>query len=177
MLNTNSIRYNRQLKKASIYTLERTKLFKLISLKQKTEKKVVKTTKKQSIKEKLNIGKPLIFNEKEQHSFSEWLTLLQTKKIDRKSPVPTDNILVNKFLDNKQQINRAKKNLFFKATNIAKNSLVENDDLVTPTLAKVYLEQGHYDKAIGAYNKLILKYPKKSTFFAAQIELIKNKTK
>ena len=62
LLNTNSIRYNRQLKKASIYTLERAKLFQLISLKQKTEKKVVKTTKKQSIKEKLNIGKPLIFN-------------------------------------------------------------------------------------------------------------------
>ena len=55
--------------------------------------------------------------------------------------------------------------------------LIENEELVTPTLAKVYFEQHHYEKAINAYKKLILKYPKKSTFFAAQIELIKNKIK
>ena len=50
--------------------------------------------------------------------------------------------------------------------------MIENDELVTPTLAKVYLEQEHYEKAISAYEKLILKYPKKNSFFAAQIKLI-----
>ena len=59
-----------------------------------------------------------------------------------------------------------------KATDAAKESLIENNELVTPTLAKVYLEQEHYGKAILAYEKLILKYPEKSSFFADQIKLI-----
>ena len=54
----------------------------------------------------------------------------------------------------------------------AKESLIENDEIVTETLARVYLEQAHYDKAIAAYEKLSLKYPQKSSFFAKQIKLI-----
>ena len=72
---------------------------------------------------------------------------------------------------------KPKKEVFFKAIDIAKESLINNDELVTPTLAKVYLEQGHYEKAISAYKKLILKYPKKSSLFASQIELIKELNK
>ena len=58
------------------------------------------------------------------------------------------------------------------AVDVVKESLVENNELVTPTLAKVYLEQEHYEKAISAYKKLSLKYPKKNSFFANQIKLI-----
>ena len=43
---------------------------------------------------------------------------------------------------------------------------------VTETLARVYLEQEHYEKAKLAYQNLSLKYPEKSSFFASQIELI-----
>jgi len=39
-------------------------------------------------------------------------------------------------------------------------------------LARVYLEQQHFDKAISAYKKLSLKYPEKSSLFADQINLI-----
>ena len=49
---------------------------------------------------------------------------------------------------------------------------MENNELVTETLARVYLEQQHFEKAIEAYKKLSLKYPKKSSFFADQINLI-----
>ena len=56
-----------------------------------------------------------------------------------------------------------------------KTSLIEKDELkVTETLARVYLEQGHLDKAIEAYKKLSLKYPKKSSLFAEQIKLIED---
>ena len=69
------------------------------------------------------------------------------------------------------------KETFFKPTIAAKKSLIQNDDLITPTLAEVYFKQEYYEKAIEAYEKLILKYPEKSIFFANQIKLIKKELK
>lgn len=62
---------------------------------------------------------------------------------------------------------------FFSATETAKKSLSENDDFITETLANIYKEQGHFDKAIDAFEKLILKFPEKNTLFASQISDIK----
>ena len=45
---------------------------------------------------------------------------------------------------------------------------------MTETLAKVYVAQKKYKKAIQAYKILILKNPEKSGFFADQIRAIKN---
>ena len=100
---------------------------------------------------------------------------LMRRKINRVEKTTTKQ-LINNFIEKKPNINIAKKNAFFKPIDIAKESLIENESLVTPTLAKVYLEQEHYDKAISAYEKLILRYPKKNSFFANQIKLI-NKLK
>lgn len=52
----------------------------------------------------------------------------------------------------------------------------EEGALVTETLAKVYIRQKHYKKAIQAYEILKLKYPEKSSFFAARIAEIKELT-
>lgn len=49
----------------------------------------------------------------------------------------------------------------------------EEITLVTETLAKVYIKQGHFKKAIQAYEILKLKYPEKSSFFATRISEIK----
>ena len=173
LLNTDSIRYNRQLKKAAAYSLDREKLFKLISL-NKVEQPIITNISKK-LEDKLTIGQPLAFNNEEEYSFLEWLALSKIKRIDR-TPKTNTKQLIDNFIAQKISISKPKKTAFFKPIDIAKESLIENESIVTPTLAKVYLEQGHYDKAISAYTKLCLKYPEKNSLFAKQIELI-NKLK
>lgn len=164
LLNINSIRYDEQIKKAAVYARSRKKLFFLISAKEK------------------NIGiknndtnlnkKPLKFEDNDTHSFSQWLSLSHVKKIRNYNS--QDKIITN-FIQSEHEIKLKKNEEFFQPSTAAKKSLNQNNNLITPTLAEVYLKQGHFDKAISAYEKLILKYPQKSTFFAEKIKLIKNK--
>ena len=182
LLNTNSIRYNRKLKKAALHSIERKSLLKLITQNildnklviQKntlTKTSVVNNDKfNQRVEQKLNIGTPLDFNENEEHSFSEWLSISKIKKINR-SVVKDNEELIDNFIENNPKI-IVKKNKFFSPSQAAKDSIQEKDEFVTETLARVYLEQKHFDKAIEAYKKLSLKYPKKNSFFAGQIKLI-----
>ncbi|MET4080572.1 tetratricopeptide (TPR) repeat protein [Pedobacter sp. UYP30] len=59
--------------------------------------------------------------------------------------------------------------------NKAKKSAEDHYDLVTETLAKIYIEQMLYPKAIDTYKKLSLKYPEKSPYFADLIKSIEKK--
>jgi tetratricopeptide (TPR) repeat protein len=56
--------------------------------------------------------------------------------------------------------------------NVAEKSVTENDELITETLASIYFQQKNYEKAKESYQKLSLKYPEKSIYFAARIEEI-----
>ncbi|NJB36658.1 hypothetical protein [Croceivirga sp. JEA036] len=60
-----------------------------------------------------------------------------------------------------------------KKVDISDTQKVDASQLMTETLAKVYLEQKKYKKAIQAYKILSLKYPEKSGFFADQIRAVK----
>jgi hypothetical protein len=60
--------------------------------------------------------------------------------------------------------------------NKAKKSAEDQDELVTETLAAIYIDQMLYHKAIASYKKLMLKFPEKSRYFAAKIEQLQKRT-
>ena len=59
--------------------------------------------------------------------------------------------------------------------NKAKKSAEDQNDLVSETLANIYIEQMLYDKAIDTYEKLSLKFPEKRRYFADLIQSIEKK--
>ncbi len=61
-----------------------------------------------------------------------------------------------------------------KPKRIAEKSLKENEEIVSETLAALLVKQENYKKAIKMYEKLILIFPEKSSFFAEQIKKLKN---
>ncbi|KFF06639.1 tetratricopeptide repeat protein [Flavobacterium reichenbachii] len=137
--------------------------------------------------EHLEIGKPLDFSANEKHSFQEWLQLARTEPIDRTNET-SEEVKKNEADDEEERKKKAEiidkfietnpKISPIKPTGINPTVLIDinkedNSYLMTETLARVYLEQKKYTKAIQAYEILILKYPEKISFFADRISDIR----
>jgi hypothetical protein len=85
------------------------------------------------------------------------------------------NGLIEKFLEKDPGVIKADKETTLEG-DVSSHSIKEDDSYITDTLAKIYVKQGLHAKAIYAYERLSLKYPEKSAYFAAQIEKIKENT-
>ena len=183
----NSFKYNNQLKKTAAHTIDRAILFDFISdfafsqskaqSKKVVSKKQVAT--KQTFSEDLEIGTPLEFDKNETHSFHQWLQLSSKKTINRneisEKNIDKNSDLIDKFIEVNPTIKPISKE---SSHTVSNENYYNEEELMTETLAKVYLEQKKYTNAINAYKILILKYPEKSGFFADQIkkiEYLKNK--
>jgi len=152
-------------------------------------------SKKISASDILKLGTPLEFDKREAHSFTEWLKLtsfnpikrdtetIETHQTENKEPeisndiVVEDNFekikkfqLIDKFISKNPKIDpRIPASL---KLNLAKLQNIQPEELMTETLARIYVEQKNYSKAIQSYKILSLKYPEKSSFFAIQIKAV-----
>lgn len=82
--------------------------------------------------------------------------------------------LIDKIIESDPGKLKLGNNKFFTPNIDAKQSLLENEHLVTETLAKIYALQGNVNKAIRAYEILSLKFPQKSVYFTSLIQNLKN---
>ncbi len=82
--------------------------------------------------------------------------------------------IIESFIKHNPGINKPKDAEYKEELEVAARSLNENFDFISETLAEINLKQGHTQKAIKIYQKLSLKYPEKSSYFAAQIKKIKS---
>ena len=133
--------------------------------------------KEKTPEEELNIGQPLGFNKSENHSFTEWLKITSLKPIIREDdiedashhPLEDKLAIIDRFISKNPKI-KPVTNHHPKPKLVVSNDVA--DSIMTETLARIYLEQKNYDKAIKSYRILSLTYPEKSGFFADQIKAI-----
>jgi len=153
-----SKKYDSELKKTAISVYDRSWLYDWVNLPWKIRKYKEKSNQKEnSIK----------------MNFIDWINYLEKNKLENKKSESIDEKfnLIETFLNNPSKIE--KENFPKNTDDISIKTLTSENELMTETLAKIYLKQKKYVKAIEAYKILSLKYPEKNAFFADQIKKIK----
>jgi hypothetical protein len=108
--------------------------------------------------------------------FNENQQIIEEKPVEISIKKQDKTQLIDKFLAANPRIVPDRE--YLPNSSAAMNSLLsDEDDLFSETLAKIYIRQEHFEKAILTYEKLSLKYPEKSIYFAGQIEKIKKLVK
>ncbi len=106
-------------------------------------------------------------------SFSSWVQQFQPAHI---------KVQLHELMESKKREDaiealkrkKKKKKIKDKMVLFAEQSLKDSTDLASETLAELLVAQEKYDKAIQMYERLILIFPEKSTYFAEKIKNLKN---
>lgn len=153
------------------------------------EKQIVNAFVEKEILHTPDLHKPAA-ERKEAGSFNDWLKVLKSEtpvpeKAAEEKPKRTfkpkdkkteQQSIIDKVIELNPGNIRMNPGQKFFAADKAKESLLESEDLVTETLAKIYALQGNVSKAVRAYEILSLKFPQKSAYFATLIENLKKGT-
>ncbi len=195
-----SLRYNLELKKSSIHVPNRSILFDFVHApkelqpnkkedNQKTkvenhEKLKVKSTKPKEKKNRTKKTTPkketIILDIHKKYPFSTWMelskptqTVTNTKKNNPKKTGNRKLEIIDKFIDNHVKLKPKRDGSEYLCKDITMGNITQDEDLMTDTLAQIYIEQRKYAKAIKAYQILSMKYPEKKSIFTNKIEYIR----
>ena len=112
----------------------------------------------------------------EKLSYIDWIKYLAQKNAEPATPKDAKRSkmeLIDRFLATQPRI-KPRRDATFQPPPEITESIRENASLMTETLARLYVKQKKYTKAIQAYEILMLKYPEKNRYFAARIDEIKH---
>lgn len=84
--------------------------------------------------------------------------------------------LIDRFITENPRIKPVNSDTLTDNTVIVAEDENITDSIFTESLAKIYIKQKQYSKAIRIFEKLNLKYPEKSSYFADQIEKLQKLT-
>jgi hypothetical protein len=182
----NNFRFESQLKTCAVYATDRAILYHLLHARQ--SKQVITPAQKEEsplmnadLLSFEHTEKPYLLEEtanEEQKPLAELakeIGHLAIKKEKANDPEQNNN-LIDRFINEnppfvvRQKINPSST----KDTDKQIDSPDEGEEFITETLARIYMKQGLYQKSITAFQRLSLKYPEKSVYFARQIEEVTN---
>ena len=92
---------------------------------------------------------------------------------EREKKLESQQKLIKNFIKNPPDLKPEYKGEDKPNEDLSTVSTSENRLLVSESLAKILSRQGKHQKAIEVYEQLMLKYPKKKSYFAAQIKNLK----
>ena len=109
-----------------------------------------------------------------EYESEELLELIPDEPVKEHEPAPqlTPADLIDRFISISPTIERMTPGDHQPVPDLSEASTSEQGTFITETLAKIYVNQGYYTKAINIYEKLSLQYPEKSAYFASRIEKI-----
>ena len=109
--------------------------------------------------------------------FVDWvMSYTNSKKENENRPLESKIEIIDSFLEKNPKIPKSKgKGNADDFLNLASDNKFNKSELMTETLAKIYVKQQKFKKALYAYRILSLKYPEKSGLFANQIKKIQKK--
>jgi len=138
-----------------------------------TPKQEIKTVSKQKVEDKFELIESESIEKtesKEKTKSNEYFDINSYHDVDAGT---SKDDLISKFVNQNPRIKA--KEIKEEIEDISTESVIENLDLLSETLVKVYIKQGLFEKAIQSYEKLSLKYPEKNTYFASQIKILEDK--
>lgn len=145
-----------------------TELKAALPVKQVVPKSSIKAAPKKKPTKKVKKEEPLAM------TYADWVIYSSKGKIEpKKEAVSLDDklSLIDSFLENKPKIPPVRQDQ--PKVDLSALNEFNKEEFMTETLAKIYLQQKKYKKALYAYQILSLKYPEKNGFFADQIKTIK----
>jgi tetratricopeptide (TPR) repeat protein len=180
--NDENIRFNRQLKIAAAYAADRKILFELLNIPKSIEpqpatipENTAGELEKPYLVRQIEHLLPIDDDDLVHFDFPAWTADERIPELPSRTRIgktPADE-LIDRFIEDRQPKVLRPDHHPVNDQDVSLNSYKEDDGFLTETLARIYVQQGYFLKAIQAYEKLGLKIPEKSVYFASQIEMVR----